>query len=364
VRVGLFSPLPPARTGVADYAQALREALSPFCEVLQGAADADVCLYHLGNNQLHAEAYAAALARPGVAVLHDAVLDHFFLGRLGRADYVEEFVFNYGEWSRELAGRLWDGRAHSGHDPVYFERAMVRRAAENSLAVVVHNPGAAGIVRTHAPRTRVVEIPHLYQAGRRPEAPDGAARWRADHGIAPSTYLFGVFGYLREPKRLACVVRAFEMLGEAEAALLVAGEFTSPDHERAMEPLLAGRRIVRTGYLPEPEFRLAASAVDACLNLRYPWAGETSGVTIRLMGLGKPVVVTAGEEIARLPASAVIAVDSGVAEIPMLAEYLKWLLRNPERGREIGRCASAYIASRHGLDQVAGQYLDLLRSCC
>ena len=76
-------------------------------------------------------------------------------------------------------------------------------------------------------------------------------------------------------------------------ALLVAGEFASSDLERSLEPLLSKRHgIVRIGYLPDSDFWLYASAVDACINLRYPPAGETSGIAIRLMGIGKPVVVS------------------------------------------------------------------------
>ena len=55
--------------------------------------------------------------------------------------------------------------------------------------------------------------------------------------------------------------------------------------------------VIRRPYLPESEFWLAAAAVDACINLRYPAAGETSGIAIRLMGIGKPVLVTDSPEM-------------------------------------------------------------------
>ena len=56
------------------------------------------------------------------------------------------------------------------------------------------------------------------------------------------------------------------------------------------------------------------AAVDCCLNLRYPGAGETSGVAIRLMGLGKPVIVTDNVENSAFPYGAVLRVSAGVAE--------------------------------------------------
>ena len=98
--------MPPAASGVADYSAVLLRLLrgrhlrpAEKCakgRVEPGASRADVHLYHLGNNQLHAGIYARALRTPGVAVLHDAVLQHFFLGSLHEPEYVREFVFNYG----------------------------------------------------------------------------------------------------------------------------------------------------------------------------------------------------------------------------------------------------------------------------
>ena len=44
-------------------------------------------------------------------MLHDAVLNHFFLGQLTEAAYVDEFVYNYGEWNRALGTRIVARRA-------------------------------------------------------------------------------------------------------------------------------------------------------------------------------------------------------------------------------------------------------------
>ena len=87
-------------------------------------------------------------------MLHDAVLQHFFLGSLdARTGTSAEFVHNYDEWSRDRSGadvagacgffsgsalfRPSDAEAYRGNDP---------------CAVVVHNPAAAAeMVREHAP---------------------------------------------------------------------------------------------------------------------------------------------------------------------------------------------------------------------
>jgi glycosyltransferase involved in cell wall biosynthesis len=358
VTVGFYSPLPPARTGVADYSAALLAALEPLGRVDVCPERCDVPLYHLGNNPLHAAIYRRALEHPGVVVLHDAVLHHFLLGQLDRAAYIDEFAYNYGEWNRGLAAELWQARAGAGVDPRYFQFPMLKRAVERARVVVVHNPAAARAVREHAPATPVIEIPHLYQAH---EPPDQArvARYRQELGLAPETFVFGVFGYLRESKRLDSVLTAFAGLPPG-AALLVAGAFISEDLERAVEPLLRCPGVVRVPYLSATDFWLAAAAVDACINLRYPAAGETSGITIRMMGIGKPVVVTESEACARFPEDAVIRVAAGVAERDSLRHHMGLLTSLPEVSRAIGERGARHIREHHQIERIARLYWDTL----
>jgi glycosyltransferase involved in cell wall biosynthesis len=346
--VGFHSPLPPIRSGVADYAQSLLEALRTRAEVRAGAEQADVNLYQIGNNQLHAGIYTRALARPGVVVLHDAVLHHFFLGALSRDEYIDEFTYNYGDWLHETAAELWDRRARSGVAPEYFRYPMLRRIAESARAVVVHNPEAARMVTTHAPSARVVEIPHLFAAtpARRP-----AAR-----------RVFGVLGYLRETKRLATVLRGFGRVHAAypDSRLVVAGDFTSADLARAVEPLLGTPGVVRRPWLTEAEFRATAASLNTCINLRYPAAGETSGITIRLMGIGRSVILSDIAANARYPEAACVRVDTGVAEQDMLEHALMWLCAMPDAAREMGARAAEHIRERHSLERVADEYMRVL----
>ena len=350
--VGFHSPLPPARTGVADYAASLLDALRAFGAVKLAPGRADVRLYHIANNIIHWDIYRRALAEPGVVVLHDALLQHLFMSALDESGYVEEFVFNYGEWSREPAHDLWRGRASSGLRHAYYRYPMLKRLLERSRAVIVHNPAAARIVREHAPNTPVVEIPHLY-ADPTPTEP---------MRFGSAVYVFGVFGYLRESKRVAATLRAFEKVRalRPNTALLLGGEFVSSDLARAVEPMLRNPGILRRGHMSEVEFRQAAAATDACINLRYPSAGETSGIAIRFMGLGKPVIVSGGEETARYPDAACLRVDAGPSEEEMLSQYMLSLRLVPGLGAAIGRRASEHIRRWHSVERVAGLYWETL----
>jgi glycosyltransferase involved in cell wall biosynthesis len=353
LKIGYFAPLPPARTGVADYAAALLDALRRHGDVEVEAARADVNLYHLGNNQIHRDIYRRALREPGVVVLHDAVLQHFFLGWLDEQAYADEFVYNYGEWSRSLGVQLWRRRAAS-LSARYFEYAMLRRIAERSRVVVVHNAGAAAMVRRHAPAARIVEIPLLCRRQPLPGAAE-ALRFRLDLGIPSGAFVFAVLGYLRESKRVLAVLNAFERVQD-KARLLIAGEFISSDLERAAGPLMRHPAIVRLPYLPASKFWLAARACDACINLRYPAAGETSDITIQMMGAAKPVLVTAGPENSGFPDHVCLRVEPGVGERDSLFEHMVLLTSFTGVAREIGANAAAYVAEEHAVNRVGEHY--------
>lgn len=361
MRVGFYSPLPPVRSGVADYAAALLGALPG--EVVVGG-DGDVNLYHMGNNGLHAEIYRRALARPGVVVLHDAVLHHFHLGAMGRAEYVREFVYCYGGWCRGMAEELWAGRSRSASEERYFHWPMVKRLAEGARAVIVHNEGAAAMVRREAPGARVEVIPHLPLAAPWVDAVD-VERWRAERGILPSHTLFGLMGFLRESKRVLAVLRVFERLRAArkDVWLLMAGEAGSSDLRRAMEPLLAGEGILREEYLEEGAFQMRAAACDVGVNLRYPAAGESSGLTARWMQLGRPVLVSETVENAGLPLAGCPRVAVGMGEEEGLAALMLWLADSAVRRRECGRAAREWAEGEMRLEVVAERYWRVLEEC-
>jgi glycosyltransferase involved in cell wall biosynthesis len=360
LKVGYFSPLPPVKSGIADYSAALLPELQKLGDVGLAPDQYDAGLYHIGNSTLHREIYSRAIQKPGVVVIHDALLNHYFLSAMTEEEYTDEFAFNYGEWARAEGRTLWRERAVSGSDPRYFERPMLKRIAERSRAVIVHNPGALARVLKHALGARVVEIPHFFVPR---ERPDEAAvmEFRGRSG-----YLFGVFGYLRESKRLITVLRAFARLQRVrpDVELLVAGEFHSSDLARTMEPYLTTAGVRTVGHMSDAEFALAAEAVDCCINLRFPSAGETSGIGVRLMGMGKPVICTDGPENASLPDHCYLSVEANVGEEEHLFELISLLAAKPDLGREIGRRAAEHILRYHSIKAASEQYWKILCDTC
>ena len=99
-RVALFTPLPPSRTGTADYAAELIESLGNHVnlEVLAEIprrfrpSDFDLLLYQIANNPYHKPFYDAALRWPGIVTLHETNLNHLLRGE-GEASYLREVAY-------------------------------------------------------------------------------------------------------------------------------------------------------------------------------------------------------------------------------------------------------------------------------
>ncbi len=349
--LGYYAPMPPAPTGVAQYADSLLRHLKPG---LKGN------LYQLGNNGLHWEIYQQALREPCVVLLHDACLHHLLLGQLSRDDYVAEFVYNYGEWFRQTAERYWEARGGSAADTRYFERPMLRRIAESARLVIVHNAAAKAQIVAHAPQTRVEIVPHLFEAPRDHYYREIDEYREQVLGVSRDVCLFAVLGYLRESKRLDTILTVFEDLKRQglPVRLLVQGSFASTELERAA----ASRIETRRGYLDEAEWWMQAHAIDVGINLRWPLAGESSGIATRLMGIGKPVIMTRSREAEDIPEAAAIKIDPGLPEREQLTHYVAWLALNPEARRAVGRHAAIHTSQFHRVDRVADRIGDLLDS--
>src|SRR6478672_7892495 len=86
MRVAYYSPLPPARSGIADYSSLLLPALERRVEVVLARPNrphppADVALFQLGNDpRWHGWIYEALRRRPGLVVLHEVSLHGLVAG--------------------------------------------------------------------------------------------------------------------------------------------------------------------------------------------------------------------------------------------------------------------------------------------
>jgi glycosyltransferase involved in cell wall biosynthesis/SAM-dependent methyltransferase len=368
MRVALFTPLPPARSGIADYSEALvselrhRVELDVFsqAEPAFDAAKYDGILYQIGNNGFHDFVYETALRHPGVAVLHESNLHHLIADiTIKRGDwdaYVRECEYQGGAPARAFAERV--RKLETGPD--YEGLPMTRRLLERSRGVIVHSKFMQHEVRQNGFTGPTAVIPHGAWV---PEADRNAFRHRL--GIGEFTPLAGIFGFLKPYKRIAESLRAFKRLVRVlpNARLILVGE---PHPEFPVDAMIRSMGLsahVRVlGFTPIEDFTGYLAACDAVLNLRYPTVGESSGSMLRALGLGKPVLVSEIGSFAEFPEDVCVKVPVGAGEEDLIFEYLNLLLSRPEVAREIGARARRYVAEQCNWRAVAGWYTEFLEA--
>jgi glycosyltransferase involved in cell wall biosynthesis len=357
VKVAYYSPLPPSRSGIADYSTLLLPALREHVDVVvaepdKRAPDADVALYHVGNDpDAHGWIVDALRKRPGVVVLHEVVLHHLIAGiTIGRGNgrgYLDAMESELG-----VAGRLLGLGVLDNLLPLLWETQperfpLVAPVLEHAQGLIVHSDYVAQRARAAGYDGRLWHIPH-------PAWPMHAVEPATDVQGAP---LIGCFGFLNMNKRIPELLEAFASLRRRVpgATLLLAGAAGERfDLTRRLERLgLADDGVVRLDYMPEERMWSLMAACDVLVNLRFPTMGETSGSAIRAMSLGKPLVVSDVGWFSELPDDVALKVPVDEWEVPTLEAALELAAQH---GETLGANALAYVQREHALPRVAAEY--------
>jgi glycosyltransferase involved in cell wall biosynthesis len=365
MRVGYFSPLPPEKSGVADYSALLLPALRKRTDVVvarrgrrRAPRGVDVSLYHVGNNpDAHAWIVDALRRRPGVVVLHDFVLHHLAAGMtVGRRDghgYLDLMEREHGVVGRLLAHGVLDKRIPPLWESRPEEFPLSSFVLEHATGVIVHSRTVRDIARAAGYEGPVWVVPH--PAWPVPELDPVRV------GEGP---VIGCFGVVNSSKRIPELLRAFADVRarHPEATLLLVGPISPGfDLDRRLQRLgLEGAGLVREGWVDEPRLWALMAGVDACVNLRHPTMGETSGSVIRALSLGKPLVVSEVGWFAELPRDVALAVPVDDREVETLTAALELLVTREDVRAEMGRGAAELARLEHDLERVADLYVAAL----
>lgn len=377
LRLDFVSPLPPVRSGIADYSVDLLPALRERADVrvlglpgqpvdpavaerfgvvpaAEATEDGRLALYQMGNNRHHDPVEAMALRRPGVLTLHDVVLHHLLseqaLGVRDYAAYRDRLVADHGAIGAEAARpRLWGGHVEA----MLFELPANRTLLTRQRGVLVHSEWAARTLEEEIPGLRVAAVPMGIPLPPPADRAVGLA-FRRRFGIPDDAPLIGSFGFQTPIKRSDRVVRALTAPGLSAVHLLIVGE--SPSGASLVElarELGVAERVHETGFVSFEDFEAGIAASDLALNLRYPSAGETSASLLRVLALGRPAIVSEFAQFAELPDGVALKVPVGEGEVEGLVARLTELLARPEALVRMGAAARQHVRREHDPERAA-----------
>lgn len=407
MRLAVFTPLPPERSGIAHYATELLPALSrrhaidvytdrpPAAGAAPDGSDAfgahdfvwkqartpyDLVVYQLGNATCHDYMWAYLTRYPGLLVLHDGQLHQSRARALLAGDrerrYRTELAFDHPDAPPGVADLGVEGLLG---DSLVYLWPMLRLPVTTARMVAVHSAWFAERLRRDHPDAAVESIRmgvgDPLPGGGRPEA--SRARGRARLGLAPDDVVFAALGGITPEKRLPQILRALAAVRDAIPSarlVLVGAEASHYDVMRDAAACGVAHRVVRAGYVDEAALGDCLAAADICLCLRWPSGCETSASWLRCLAAGKPTVVTDLPHLGEIPALVTrgvwtpshLAADPVTVSIDLLDENgslvlaMRRLASDAGLRRRLGERARAWWRAHHRIDAMAEDYERLL----
>ena len=362
MKIAHYSPMPPERTGVADYCALVVPELQKRMEVLvrtrkrrRARQSADVSVYHVGNNpEAHGWIVEALRRAPGLVVLHDFVVHHLIAGMtLARGDakgYIDAMHRDAGVAGRLIAHGVVDGVVAPPWEVCPERFPLVGELFPFARGMIVHSSYAEQRLRDAGFQGPIWRVP--MPAWPRPD--DGPVADRASRGLRVLS-----FGNLNPSKRLPELLRAFaELRGAApESTLALAGpEAPELDLDSWVQELGLEGSVTRHGWVDETTLWSLIEDADVCVALRWPTMGETSSVVLRAMSGGLPIVVSDEGWYAELPGSVVAKIPTDRYEHATLVATLELLADEPGVRQAMAREARALLEREHDPARVGDAY--------
>lgn len=317
MHIALLSPLPPQKSGIADYVYHLLKGFSgnknititlfSNCDIhsILGykvihidtlienqLEDYDLIIYQLGNN-IHYHQYMLALLKQygGIIHLHDLVLHHIIAGMNNHEGEMSPNYFNllinhYGEENKiYIQNKLAEGVLAWELNQV-VDWPLFEEFVQYASSCIVHSHYAFQRIQAVFPRLPLYIIDQLYDL-----KPLEKKRLRQP------PLRIGVFGGVELQKRVDIVI---EVLADIQALnqniafrLDIIGSVSESCHDIYDLPKKFNLedKISLHGRLDETQYNKQLADTDVIVALRVPTMGETSAVVMQGLQLGIPVIV-------------------------------------------------------------------------
>lgn len=382
-RLAYVSPLPPQRTGIADYSAELLPALARYYDIeviveqgdvqladigyplrdadwlRENAASYSAVIYHMGNSPWHCYMVELLEDVPGIIVLHDFYLSGLIWSMEERSGFggikMRELYYSHGYSA--LIEAQQDERQIAVRYP--FNRSILQKAQ----GVIVHSAVSLRLAEQWYGAQACADwtqIPLLRELANLDT--DARTQAREALSLAADAFVICSFGMLGETKlndRLLEAWLASDLANDQTCHLVFVGELGSDEYCQRLRDQLAEMgdqsRVSVTGWADSATFKHYLAAADMAVQLRSLSRGETSAAVLDCMNHRLATIVNANGSMADLP-------EQGVYRLPdqfsttQLSEALQHLRHDSSARISLGQRAREVIEQQHTPQHCAEQY--------
>ena len=327
-RVALASPLPPERSGVADYTAAACGPLSDLVELhlfttaenpraITGAAGIapmstlpymqptfDRVIGVLGNSHFHLPMFEALMRHGGACVAHDARMAGFYRVLLGLERTLATASRELGRQVDEPELNMWLS------DEGKLEALFLGELVERATPCIVHSPVTTELCASRY-GIRPDYVPFSIYRPWSPHELNLTAREaaRARLGLRRGEIAIASFGFVQASKAPEECIWALDLLRGwgLPASLHFVGDTDSmPDKGATLHALvdelgLGGKVTFADSFVPEQVYRDYLIGADVSIQLRTYTLGGLSGGLLDCAAVGLPVVANSSLAATVLP---------------------------------------------------------------
>jgi glycosyltransferase involved in cell wall biosynthesis len=352
------------RTSAVQRTALRTVAFSPGTEIsLAMLSSYDVPVYNLGDHlPLHRDIWLASQSAPGITVLHDAVMHHFFAQywleeRNSRVEYVAAMARWYGDDGRAAAEQGFTSDVPLWKSDEVAQFPLFEEALRRAHVVIVH---AEFLHRQVEPRFAgpvcKLWLPYDRREPRRTVSRDQL-------GVPPERVLLVTVGQVNPNKRIAAVL---ETLGRYPGLrdrvyYAIVG---ACDAGRREEVAALVRRyglegaVAIAGHVPAERLDAWLAHADIFVNLRHPAMEGGSASLAEEMLAGRPVVVSDTGVYSEVPDDSVVRIAPG-RELDELGPALFRLVDDAALREALGARARRFAEREFDPSRYAAGFLEL-----
>lgn len=381
-RLAYISPLPPERTGIADYSAEILPSLSNLYDITlivnqekfdlpneicdlnvhdvewfkENSILFDRVIYHFGNSQFHNHMFDLVTQYPGVVVLHD-----FYLS--GIVSHIA--AYEAGFWDRYLYSSHGYSALKERYIPGSWLKVVMDWPAngpvlQSAVGVIVHSEFSKNLAKhfydeslsknwSVVPHARA--LPNLLNR----------REIRSTLGFQDDDFVVCSFGIMGPNKQNDRLLRAWiksSLSKNKKCYLIFVGQEDQGEYGRGIKKLISAEikgRIKITGYAPPELYREYLNAADMAVQLRTSSRGETSGTVFDCMAYGVPTIVNQHGAMNELPDKCVVKLSDEYTDAELVAA-LEGLYFDESKRDVLSKTSCEYVRNELSPEVIAREY--------
>lgn len=389
-KMAYVSPIPSAKSGIADYSAELLVTLTEYYDIdvisaqsepvpdhafqtkcniqsvdyfLSNSEQYDRVMYHFGNSSYHQHMFSLLEKVPGVVVLHD-----FFLS--GIQSYRESHYREENVWSQELLKShgyqaLKDKFTYTESSETIWKYPTNLTVLQQAKGVIVHSEHPLDLVKYWygAQTSNIFNVIPLLRT-----APDkfDKSETKKQLGFKETDLLVCTFGILGESKLNHELLDAWlnsDLAGNSSAHLVFVGNADDSVYCQELRKKIQAspfrNNIKITGWTSDKSYKQYLQATDIGVQLRNRSRGETSAAVLDCMNYGIATIVNAHGSMASIDSSAVAMLPDKF-NTHALTSMLEDLASDNESRTQLGEKSRQLVLSNHNPEYCAGLYYNAM----